>query len=75
MRQPAFFRERPVVIFQLARGRFPYFRVDVVSLAFPGPLMDPSGLSEIEKRLSGYSGGTAQAFDLLPFYPPFMEAP
>ncbi len=29
----------------------------------------------IEERLSGYSGGTAQVFDLLPFYPPFMEAP
>ena len=25
--------------------------------------------------LAGYSGGTAQAFDLLPYYPPDREAP
>jgi len=32
-------------------------------------------LVRLRERLAGYSGGTAQVFDLLPFYPPFMEAP
>ena len=44
--------------------------------AFPG---FPSGLRHdarrIEARLSGYSGGTAQALDLLPFSPSNRGAP
>ena len=55
------------------RGRFPGFRVNAPSLE-PSPSFGLEWQND-EKRLSGYSGGTAQVFDLLPFYPPFMEAP
>ena len=73
----AFFREGPrlVVITDFARGRFPGSRVNAVSLEPSPGLWDLSGSNGHERPLSGYSGGTAQVFDLLPFYPPFMEAP
>jgi len=72
---PSSARSLVVDVADFARGRFPGSRVNAASLE-PSP--SPGGLEwlgRIEKQLTGYSGGTAQVFDLLPFYPPFMEAP
>ena len=44
-------------------------------LAGTRPSGSPSSERDVGGGLAGYSGGTAQVFDLLPFYPPFMEAP
>jgi len=49
------------------QGRFPGSRVNALPPTFPGS--DPSGgasTAHVGDGLSGYSGGTAQALNLLP---------
>ena len=54
----------------IGRGRFPGSRVYARPLSFPGVFPEWRRLQgAIRGGLAGYSGGTAQAFYLLPFYP------
>ncbi len=51
------------------QGRFPGSRVNASPPTFPGLPSGGAASGTCGGGLAGYSGGTAQASDLLPFYP------
>lgn len=63
-------REKPFLV-STGQGRFPGSRFVASLPAFPGASPEWRHLPGARgSGLAGYSGGTAQEFDLLPFYPP-----
>ena len=59
------------------QGRFPGSRVIALTSSLPRPFRAEwrRDVGAFGGGLSGYSGGTAQAFDLLPFSPSIRGAP